>query len=65
MRLGLRVVFFIHLHLDDLKTYLKRGVLNAPFSFTKISEFLLNLHVAGFIDLYYLCRLNFIDYSQM
>ena len=56
MRLGLRVVFFIHLHLDDLKTYSKGGVLNAPFSFTKISEFLLNLHVAGLINLYYLCR---------
>ena len=49
MRLGLRVVFFIHLHLDDLKAYLKRGVLNAPFSFTKIIEFLLNLHVADLL----------------
>ena len=28
---GLRVVFFIHLHLDDIKNYQKRGVFCAPF----------------------------------
>jgi len=55
MRLGLRVVFYIHLHLDDLKTYSKRGV-SAPLFLNKIVLILLGAIVADFSKLYYLCR---------